>query len=165
MNRELWDQFGAAIDMLDNAMAACPDEVWGSRRESAEFWYLAYHTLFFLDYYLSESADGFTPPAPFTLAELDPAGVLPERVYSRAELRAYLEHGRRKCRRVIESLTEARAREPRVFGSLSCSLAELLLYNLRHVQHHAGQLHLLLRQRTDSAPRWVARAKEESRGA
>jgi hypothetical protein len=28
---------------------------------------------------------------------------------------------------------------------------------MRHVQHHAGQLNQLLRQRTDVTPRWVAR--------
>jgi hypothetical protein len=28
----------------------------------------------------------------------------------------------------------------------------------RHVQHHTAQLNLLLRQRTDSAPRWVGRS-------
>jgi uncharacterized damage-inducible protein DinB len=38
------------------------------------------------------------------------------------------------------------------------SVAELLLYNLRHVQHHAAQLNLMLRQTTGAAPRWVARA-------
>ena len=32
--------------------------------------------------------------------------------------------------------------------------------NLRHVQHHTAQLNLLLRQRTDSAPRWVSRGRE-----
>jgi uncharacterized damage-inducible protein DinB len=35
---------------------------------------------------------------------------------------------------------------------------ELLLYDLRHLQHHTAQLNLLLRQRTNSAPRWVGRA-------
>ena len=35
---------------------------------------------------------------------------------------------------------------------------ESLLYNMRHVQHHAAQLNLLLRQSTNSAPDWVARA-------
>jgi uncharacterized damage-inducible protein DinB len=39
------------------------------------------------------------------------------------------------------------------------SHAELLLYNMRHVQHHAAQLNLILRQKTESAPGWVARAK------
>src|SRR5688572_12821756 len=90
----LWQQFGAAIDMLENAVVACPDELWGDRSRTPEYWYLVYHTLFWLDYYLSESETGFRPPAPFTLGELDPTGVLPERVYTRDELRSYLEHGR-----------------------------------------------------------------------
>ena len=34
--------------------------------------------------------------------------------------------------------------------------AEVVIYNLRHVQHHVAQLNLLLRQRIDSAPQWVA---------
>ena len=37
------------------------------------------------------------------------------------------------------------------------SNGELLLYNMRHVQHHAAQLNLLLRQTTNSAPRWVSK--------
>jgi hypothetical protein len=27
----LWQQFGAAIDDLDNALRACPDELWRAR--------------------------------------------------------------------------------------------------------------------------------------
>jgi hypothetical protein len=42
------------------------------------------------------------------------------------------------------------------------SFAELLLDNMRHVQHHAAQLNLILRQKTDSAPRWVATARSKS---
>jgi hypothetical protein len=30
---------------------------------------------------------------------------------------------------------------------------------MRHVQHHAGQLNLILRQKIDSAPRWVKKTK------
>ena len=73
----LWQQFGAAIDMLENALIACPDELWSDRSQRPEFWYLVYHTLFFLDLYLSDSVEGFAPPAPFTLEELDRAGLLP----------------------------------------------------------------------------------------
>src|SRR5574337_2027269 len=107
----IWRQFGAAIDMLDNAMRACPDELWRERLynersvqpEFAEFWYVGYHALFWLDFYLSDSAEGFTPPAPFTLSELE-AGLLPERVYTKAELQTYLGHGRNKCRAKLETL-------------------------------------------------------------
>jgi DinB superfamily len=160
----LWQQFGAAIDMLENALLACPDELWSDRSRQPEFWYVIYHTLFFLDLYLSGSVEGFTPPAPFTLEELDPAGLLPERPYTKAELHSYLEHGREKCRATIEALTDEKARRTCEFEWLDVNEAELLLYNMRHVQHHAAQLNLILRQTIDSAPRWVAKAKSTLSG-
>jgi hypothetical protein len=160
----LWQQFGAAIDMLEIAILACPDEVWSGRDAPAptgrpEFWYVAYHALFFLDLYLSDSVEGFAPPPPFTLSELDPAEVPPERTYTKAELQAYLEHGRRKCRATIKALTDHKVRRRCGFDWLDLSDGELLLYNMRHVQHHAAQLNLILRQTTDSAPAWVGKAK------
>src|ERR1700722_19441412 len=58
----VWHQFGAAIEMLENAIRACPDAVWSDPSKKPEwversvpgFWYVAFHTLFFLDYYLSD---------------------------------------------------------------------------------------------------------------
>jgi hypothetical protein len=157
----IWSQFGAAIDMLENAMNACPEEVWSDRSRTPEFWYIAFHTLFYLDCYLSDSDKGFTPPSLFTLDELDPAGILPDRVYTKEELHSYLEHGRKKCKKTIEALTAEKSLQRCGFDWLDLSVGEMLLYNMRHVQHHAAQLNLILRQRIDSAPRWVRRAKVE----
>ncbi len=156
----IWQQYGAAIDMLANAIRECPDNVWGDRVHRREYWYIAYHTIFFLDFYMSETDVGFAPPAPFTLSELDPAGVLPDRAYTKDELLEYLDFGRRKCRDKIYALTEEQVGQDS--GSLrpGITVAELLLYNMRHVQHHAAQLNLLLRQTIDSAPRWVSIAKD-----
>jgi hypothetical protein len=156
----IWRQFGAAIDMLENAIVACPANVWGDRPGWHEFWYLASHTLFFMDYYMSDSAEGFAPPSPFGLEGLDPAGVLPSRVYTKDELLAYLAHCRVKTRKAIGSLTDDRAY--RDAGSIrpGLTVVELYLYTMRHVQHHAAQLNLILRQKTDSAaPRWVSITK------
>jgi hypothetical protein len=160
----VWHQFGAAIDMMENALRDCPPKVWGDRPGYFEFWCIAFHTLFFLDYYLSDRAEGFAPPDPFTLSELDPAGVLPDRVYTRDELLAYLRHGREKCRARIAGLTEASASERPAFGDLDLPWLELLLYNMRHVQHHTAQLNLLLRQGVDGAPRWVRRTSRPLAG-
>lgn len=155
----LWQQLGAAIEMLENSIQACPNELWGDRSQQPEFWYIAYHTLFFLDFYFSDSLDDFEPPAPFTLSELDPAGALPERVYSKDELQSYLEHCRNKSKSAIEFLTEENASHRFKYGRIDISRAELFPYKIRHVQHHAAQLNLILRQRIDSAPRWVVKAK------
>ncbi|MBI5266923.1 MAG: DinB family protein, partial [candidate division Zixibacteria bacterium] len=121
----------------------------------------AFHTLFFLDFYLSDSAEGFAPPAPFGLEEMDPAGALPPRVYTKEELLTYLAHCREKCRRAVRSLTDEKAHAQ--CGSLRPGLTffELHMYTMRHVQHHAAQLNLLLRQKTDSAPGWVSIAKRD----
>ena len=184
----IWQQFGAAIDMLDNALVACPDELWRSRlwrdgsqeSEFSEFWYVGYHALFWLDLYLSGSEEGFAPPAPFSLeslrgvdrppqltigspgVELDPAGLLAERPYTKDELRAYLEHGRKKCRATIETLTEEKARQRCAFSWGEVTFLELLLYNMRHVQEHAAQLSLALGQKSVSAPDWVTKAKSNN---
>jgi len=152
----LWRQFGASIDMLDNAIVACPDSLWADRGREPQYWYLVYHTLFWLDLYLSGTIEGFAPPQPYGLEELNPEGEMPARPYTKEQMRGYLAHCREKCRATIAGLTEARARERCAFGWGEASFAELLLYNMRHVQHGAGQLNLILRQTTDSAPRWVA---------
>lgn len=155
----LWRQFGASIDMLDNAMCTCPEELWTDGPGRPQFWHMAYHTLFFLDLNLAGSLEGFAPTAPFTLSELDPSGILPERAYTKEELARYLTYCRSKCEAAIGALTDEAAQRRCAFPWVELPFAELLLYTMRHVQHHAGQLNLILRQRTDDAPRWVFQAK------
>jgi DinB superfamily len=160
----LWRQFGAAIDMLEEALRGCPDELWGARLWGGErpdlsaFWYVGYHTLFWLDLYLSGSVEGFVPPAPFTLDELDPAGLLPERQYTRGELLSYLDACRGKGRASIEALTDESVRRLCKVAWGEVAYLELLLDNMRHVQEHAAQLNLFLGQQLGSEARWVSQS-------
>jgi hypothetical protein len=149
-------QFEAALAMLENAIHACPEPVWTASGRHPPFWYLAFHTLFFADYYLAPSPDGFAPPPPFSSSELDPDGAMPERAYSKAELLDYLAQVRVRLRAAMTALSDANAGDQLQYGSIAGSRLELLLYNLRHVQHHAAQLNLLLRQAGADVPRWVA---------
>jgi hypothetical protein len=166
----IWQQFGAAIDDLDNAVRACPDELWRARLWSdpsqekfflPEYWYIVYHALFWLDLYLTGTEEGFLPPSPFTLIEQNEEGPLPERPYTKDELRAYLDDCRKKCQATIEALTDEAAQLRCRFGWGEVSFAELLLYNMRHVQGHAAQLNLLLGQKTALAPDWVTQARSD----
>ena len=165
----IWRQFGAALDMLEDALRACPDSLWtarlwgdqGQRADLSQFWYIAYHTLFWLDLYLSGSLEGFAPPPPYTLDELDPAGLLPDRCYTRDELLSYLDHGRRKCRAAIAALTGDTARRLCSFPWRQIGYAELILYCMRHVQEHAAQLNMFLGQQTGASARWVARTASD----
>ncbi|MEO8972641.1 MAG: DinB family protein [Ktedonobacteraceae bacterium] len=176
----LWQQFGATIDMLENALLACPGTHWNGRLwsdhsddplppEAAAFWYITYHTLFWLDLYLTNSSEeGFAPPPPFTTYELDPAGILPEQPYTRDELHAYLVHLRKKCQTTIVGLSDEKANQQVTFpwaGGKPVSFLELQLYNMRHVQEHAAQLNMFLGQNAiDGVSDWVPWAGADEGG-
>lgn len=165
LKTSLWQQFGASIDYLAETISACPDSLWGASLwqthdkpvELAQFWYIAYHTLFWLDLYLTGAEEGFLPPAPFTLIEQDQYGPLPERAYTKAELEAYLADCRSTCRATIEALTDEMAQRHCVFGWGELSFLELLMYNLRHVHGHASQLNMLLGQNGVETPDYPTR--------
>ncbi len=163
----LAQQFGATIDMLEKVMIACPDQLWQAHLwndpqipRASEFWYIAYHTLFWLDLYLSGSAAGFMPPAPFTLAELDPAGIIPERPFGKNELQNYLEHTRNKCQSTIDGLTDEKAQQRCTFPWGELTFAALLLDNMRHVQEHVAQLNMILGQKIGWSPAWITNARK-----
>jgi len=167
----LWKNFGAAIDMLSNAITTFPEELWNTDKI---FFYNAYHCAVFLDYYLTIPPAHFSSMLPYTLTDVDkiPAGaiddVVPDRIYSKKELLLYVALSREKCRSLISSLTEQSVTAPWLNhlpaenlelasgASLHLSVMEILFYNLRHVQHHAAQLNFILRQKINKAPAYIS---------
>ncbi|GAA0878065.1 hypothetical protein GCM10009119_10330 [Algoriphagus jejuensis] len=153
-------QFGAAIDMLENAVRFCPGKLWETEKA---FSHQAFHTLFFLDYYLSLNPVGFTPPAHFKYSEFGDEP--PLEIFSRAEILEYLLFCRTKFDQLIADLNESLAERRWINGSktMDFSMLEILRYNLRHVQHHVGQLNVLLRQKIDDSPKWVYRYGDQNK--
>jgi len=152
----LWRQFNVTIDSLRDALRDCPDECWEKNLWADDpdqwvaagfsaFWYLGYHTLFWLDLYLTGAEEGFAPPAPFDLVEMEDDEVLP-RTYGREELLQYLEICRQRCQETILGLSTEEAARLCQFPWGEVPFGELLIYTLRHVQEHAAQLHLFLGQ-------------------
>ena len=168
-NEMLWHQFGAAIDMLSESLRDCPHDLWGKRLWEDQpdqwvasgfstFWYLGYHTLFWLDLYLTGAEEGFAPPEPFDLVEMGSGEALP-RTYTREELLGYLEYCRRKCRETIIAMSNEQAYRLCRFAWGEIPFAELQLYNLRHVQEHGAQLRMFLGQWAGTSTRWISQVQ------
>jgi uncharacterized damage-inducible protein DinB len=170
LKTSIWQQFGASIDYLADTVNACPDQLWlaplwqtpNAKPERAQFWYVVFHTLFWLDLYLTGAEEGFVPPSPFTLIEQDGDDPLPERVYTKDELRAYLTDCRKKCQATIAALTDETAQRRCRFDWGELSFLELLVYNLRHVHGHASQLNMLLGQNGVSVNDYVTQVTNET---
>ncbi len=153
----IWNQFGASLDMLENAINMCPDEHWDT---ALNFGYTSYHCIFWTDYYLTTEPSKFEPPTHFTFSEFDPTGKKPDRTYTKTELISYLEHCRQKASKLISGLTTEKLNERWINDYKNFSVLEILMYNNRHIQHHSAQLNLLLRQTINNAPAWVSQAKK-----
>ena len=161
LKKSVWQQYGAALDTLNDALNLCPDELWTAAlwpdaddERYGQVWYIAYHTLSWTDLFLGGSYKDFKPPLPFI------RGVLPDQPYTKADIQAYLMQCREKGKAIIESLTDEKAYQICVFDWMEPTYLELQIYSLRHIQEHAAQLNFFLGQQGITGQDWVAQARE-----
>ena len=157
-------QFAATIQMMRLAIQACPDDLWDDRKEGSPFWHLAYHALFYTDFYLSEDEKKFRPreyhedKANFLPGDYQEYGGIvttPLKAFTRNQLLDYADYCLGKSQETFDKLSDDRALERCGFWWYKLNVGEFLLNNLRHTQHHAGQLILLLRRRADIGIDWL----------
>ena len=122
--QSLHRQFRSALLMLLDAMHKVPIKLWkqpmwlvqGRNPVFSQPWYVIYHALFFADLYLETSDIGYTPPAPFNLDELDPAGKPPAKVLNQHELEQFIEHILAKADSILPNLDEVSAQKVAAFS-------------------------------------------------
>lgn len=141
----LTNQFEAALCMLNQCIAACPPEHWEEKIASGTFRWVAYHTLFYCDLYLSPSAEAFE------LRELHHRGGDERedeqcRGLEQAEALAYVALCREKLRTALATETLESLAGPSGFPWYQTTRGDLHLINLRHIQHHTGALYAYLRR-------------------
>jgi hypothetical protein len=163
-------QFAAAIQMLRSALEACPDDLWDERAYGTPFWHLAYHTLFYTDFYLSDDANTFqarnfhVEKAIFLPGEYEQFGgvvTTPEKAFTKSQLLDYADHCLRKSDETFKRLTDKRALERCGFPWYELNVGEFLMNNLRHIQHHTGQLIVLLRRHRRVGVDWLGTRNDQ----
>jgi hypothetical protein len=147
----LANQFEATLCTLGKCIDACPDANWNARVGNLAFCQVAFHTLFFTDYYLGQTAEAFRRE-PF---HLDNAGFFrdyeeladhpPRHRYDRPAIQTYLAYCRQRALDVVAAETADSLAARCGFPPKTFTRAELHLYSIRHIQHHAAQLSLRLR--------------------
>jgi hypothetical protein len=157
-------QFAAALQMLQQAIEACPDDLWDDRSQGSPFWHLAYHALYFTDLYLSDDLKDFqarddheenTHFLPGDYGDFAGIVTTPEKAYTRDQLVEYAEHCLDKAEEKLEALTDERALQRCGFEWYELNRGEFTLNNLRHLQQHTGQVILMLRRHADIGIEWM----------
>jgi hypothetical protein len=150
------EQYGAVIKMLENVIKSCPAEVWDERTSGPPFWQVAYHTMWFLDWYLGvskEERETFIPK--FEGERCENLDKLPKEKITREQLLTYLFDIKGKANRRMGQLTVDTLIQPSVFEWHGNSILSSMMYNLRHVMLHIGALNYKLLRKGVSLENWV----------
>ena len=176
----LKSQYHAALAMLREAIEKCPDDLWASDEYTNRFWRIAYHTLYFTHLYLQPTVHDFRPwehhqtsiqdmddiPSPPDILELTELPHRPPQTgepYSKARVLEYWE----LCDRMIgEGVDRLDVFAPESgFPWYEIPKIEHQLVNIRHIQHHTGQLTDRIRTATASGVEWAgARGRRQFPG-
>jgi hypothetical protein len=147
-------QFEAALAMLNDCVRKCPPEHWEGKIANLTFRQVAYHTLFFVDLYLSPGEPAFTLRELHRRGGVERRGADPIIGLPKDETLAYAAICHQKALDTFASETAESLAAPSGFSWLPFSRGEVHLYNMRHVQHHTGQLSAYLRRVVTDEERW-----------
>ena len=133
-------QYYAALEMLKQAVDACPESLWHDPDYESPFWHIAYHALFYTHLYLQPTEEDFYPwekqqDGYRSLASSREEGGEP---YSKEEI---LDYHRLCCAQVEEQVTALDLEAESGFYWLPFTKLELQFYNIRHIQQHTGELY------------------------
>jgi hypothetical protein len=164
LRTSLKSQYHAALAMLKESIEKCPEETWYDETPKNTCWQVAYHALYFTHLYLQPDEAAFRPwkghqgdvqhpdgiPGP-----ANPESPLPliPRPYTKEEVLAYWEF----CDQMVDGAVETLdlGRRESGFHWYPIPKLEHQLVNLRHIQHHAGQLADRVRAAAGVGVRWA----------
>jgi uncharacterized damage-inducible protein DinB len=160
--RALASQYLSALTML----RTCVDQIDADVRDTLggryPYGHVAYHVLHTTDLYLSRDEASFRPQ-PFHREGYEQLGkpfwaesaVVADQPYDRDTLVKYVEICQARVKSVLDGETDASLQGSSGFSWLEFSRLELHIYNIRHLQHHTGQLVAALRQSRNTGVEWA----------
>jgi hypothetical protein len=144
MKNEIVSQLRSSLKMLINTIDECPEQTWTDEATGNAYWRIVYHSLYYTSLYLVQNVSLFTPWEKHltnynrlgsTTAGNEP--IIIDTVYSRDEMKGYAESILNSCEFFIQ---DSNMYEPSGYEWLPMDTFEKHLYNIRHLQHHIGQL-------------------------
>jgi hypothetical protein len=153
------EQYGAAIGMLEKNIKSCPKEVWDDRTEGPPFWHVAYHVMWFLDWYLSDSKntrESFKSRFGDENTHLESLKKTPEITLTSDQLLDYLSNIKEKAKIRFDDLNTEELTKASIFEWHGTSVLSSVLYNLRHLMLHIGALNLRLHRKGVKLENWIS---------
>jgi hypothetical protein len=148
------NDYRAVLEMTREAIKNCPEALWNERSDEPAFWQQAYHTLFYIGFYIGDS-----PKSPQIESGIESEAAnldhVPSTAPSRQQIQDYLEQVSKKCETSLSKLDPAALDGKNAFHWTGPTLAHRIIYNIRHAQHHVGWMNSILSRNGAKPARWV----------
>ncbi|MDP9079872.1 MAG: hypothetical protein M3O71_20785 [Bacteroidota bacterium] len=159
MKSILISQYQASLKMILKTIEKCPDDLWENNTYENAYWRIVYHSLFYTALYLSESDDTFIPWTRHifncnVLGAVDHGNnpIVIKAAYSKTDMISYADSILNNLDELVVNLDTSGNSG---FEWLPMSKMQLHIYNIRHLQHHVGQLVERLHQNGVTGIHWV----------
>jgi uncharacterized damage-inducible protein DinB len=154
----MYNEYNAIFQMTGELIAKCPDNLWDKETNEPPFWQQIYHTIFYLDFYLSDSPKKHIHR--FSIKE-----DLKEKqtqTLSKKDLQSYLIDLTKKTNQLLNELSSKDFESKNSFYWTGPTMSHRLVYNIRHAQHHIGKLNSMLRRHENIAVSWIIDSRKEN---
>ena len=150
-------QIGPTLQMIGDIIDICPESLWNDSRSGRPFWQQVLHALIGIQFWFREASEAFSPPdfGQGAIPDLDQA---PTFAVDKATVRAYWQTMRGRADAFLDALDERRLLAPSSIYA-RCTNADLVLGQIRHIQHHVGYCSCLLRMSGASVAKWIGYAE------
>ena len=163
LRNSLASQLESALAMLEDCVRQCPETCWQGHVGKFPFWQVAYHSLFLTDLYLSKDEQSYRPRE-FHREDYQFFGnrpgppfeeVVADDPYTKEEIFKYVDLCRAKASDSLARETPDSLQGPCGFWWYKIARVEFYMVIIRHLQHHAAQMSLFLKNGSSVDIDWV----------
>jgi hypothetical protein len=148
-------QLDGSLEMLEQAISHCPEDAWDTGSGTmAPIWEHAYHALFFLNVWLKDWRSERTYPRFHVKEALALEKVTGTRI-SRDQMKSYMVEVMGKTESFFASIEPGSLEEESEQWGKKWSVADRILGQIRHVQHHVGYINAALRTMGKAPVPWI----------
>lgn len=148
----LKEHFWYSIEMLGEAVSKCPFHVWERTKDGHPYWQIVLHILTGLHYWTRNAGEPFDYP--FSNRRVYPElDALPADTVTPDEMQSYFQTVKAKVEDFLAHLSDEQLNDISDLNPEYTNL-DLLLCQIRHIQHHLGACNTILKENGAAAIGW-----------
>lgn len=147
-------QLDPSLEMLKEVIELCPNELWYAESDTPPIWEQVYHTLFWFNEWLRDWSKQIEYPK-FHVEEALEMKRPPTGNISKEQIEGYMNKVVEDYKSFLSTVSPESLLQEQVAFNEKWTIADRVLIQIRHIQHHVGYLNSVLRMKKEIPAEWI----------